>query len=62
MIGKPGDYAPGSLESRAAARALLERLQTEREENVILVRIEHIGDEGANRTLKVYLPNGQAVR
>ena len=59
MIDKPGEYALGSLESRAAARAMLDRVQTAREENVIIVRVEHIGDEGANSTLKVYLPSGK---
>jgi hypothetical protein len=51
---RPESFPLGSPESRAAARAMLERIQAERKKNAILVRIEHIGNEGANRTLEVY--------
>lgn len=46
MINKPGNYELGSIESRTAARAMMERIQTARKKNVILVRIEHIGHDG----------------
>jgi|HubBroStandDraft_4_1064222.scaffolds.fasta_scaffold487713_2 hypothetical protein len=45
MTGKPGNYALGSIESRTAARAMLERIRSDREENAIIVRIEHIGHD-----------------
>ena len=48
MTGKLGDYALGSIESRAAARAVLERMRSDRENNAIIVRIEHIGHDGKN--------------
>lgn len=57
MIDKPGEYALGSLESRIAARARLERIQADRKENIILVKIVCIGYEEADRTLEVYLPD-----
>jgi hypothetical protein len=56
VIEKLGSYALGSLESRTAARTMLERIRTEKEKNVILVRIEHIGHDG-----KVPLPAVQRI-
>lgn len=41
---------------------MLERIQTDRNKNAILVRIEHIGHEEANRTLEVYMPNRHGNR
>jgi len=46
MIDKPGNYQLGSVESRTAARAMLERIQTSQQKNGIVVRIEHIGYDG----------------
>jgi hypothetical protein len=46
MINKPGNYQLGSIESRTAARAMLERIQTSQKKNAIVVRIEHIGHDG----------------
>jgi hypothetical protein len=54
MTGNPADYALGSLESRTAARTMLEHIQTDRKKNAIHVRIEFIGNEEANRTFEVY--------
>lgn len=45
MIDKPGNHQLGSIESRTAARAMLERIRTSQEKNVIVVRIEHIGHD-----------------
>jgi hypothetical protein len=56
MIEKPGVYALGSLESRIAARTMLERIRTDQEKSVILVRIEHIGHDG-----KEPLPSVQRI-
>jgi hypothetical protein len=36
MTGKPGNYALGSIESRAAARAMLEHIRSNREKNAII--------------------------
>jgi hypothetical protein len=46
MIDRPGNYRLGSIESRTAARAMLERIQTSQQKNAIVVRIEHIGHDG----------------
>jgi hypothetical protein len=46
MIDRPGNYQLGSIESRTAARAMLERIQTSQQKNAIVVRIEHIGHDG----------------
>lgn len=46
MIDKPGNYQLGSIESRAAARAMSEHTQTNRKKNVIHVRIEYISYDG----------------
>jgi len=43
MTGNPADYQIGSIQSRIAARAIIERIQLERERNAIIVTIEHIG-------------------
>jgi hypothetical protein len=45
MIEKLGSYSLGSLESRIAARTMLECTRTEQRETIILVRIEHIGHD-----------------
>jgi hypothetical protein len=57
MIDRPGNYQRGSIESRTAARAMLERIQTSRQKNAIVVRIEHIGHDG-----KEPLPVSQSIR
>jgi hypothetical protein len=62
MTAKPGDYALGSLESRTAARTMLERIQTDRKKNVVDVIVECIGNEEANRTFEVYWPNSDGNR
>jgi hypothetical protein len=46
MIGKPGNYVLGSIESRIAARAMSKRIRADQEKNVILITIEHIGHDG----------------
>jgi hypothetical protein len=46
MIDRPGNYQLGSIESRTAARAMLDRIQTRQKNNVVVVRIEHIGHDG----------------
>ena len=56
MIEKPGVYALGSLESRIAARTVLERTRTEQRETIILVRVEHIGHDA-----KEPLPPSQRI-
>jgi hypothetical protein len=43
---KPGDYRLGSIQSRIAARAILERIRVEQEKNAIIVMVEHIGHDG----------------
>ena len=45
MTGKLGNYAVGSIESRTAARVMLEGIRSDREKNAIIVRIEHIGHD-----------------
>lgn len=56
MIEKPGAYPMGSLESRSAARTILERMRTDQRKTIILVRIEHIGYNG-----KEPLPPSQRI-
>jgi hypothetical protein len=46
MIDTPGNYQLGSIESRTAARAMLERIQTSQQKNAIVVRVEYIGHDG----------------
>jgi hypothetical protein len=46
VIEKPGFYALRSLESRTAARMMLERTRINQQKNIILVKIEHIGHDG----------------
>jgi hypothetical protein len=48
MIEKPASYALESLESRTAARTILERMRADQKKTIILVRIEHIGHDGKN--------------
>jgi hypothetical protein len=48
MTGRPGDYQLGSIQSRIAARAILERIRVEQEKNAIIVMIEHIGHDGSD--------------
>ena len=57
MIDRPGNSELGSIESRTAARAMLERIQTSRQKNAIVVRIEHVGHDG-----KEPLPVSQRIR
>jgi hypothetical protein len=56
MTGKPGNYELRSLESRIAARTMLERIRADRKKDVIHVIIECIGHEESNRTFEVW-PN-----
>lgn len=56
MIERPGNYQLGSIESRMAARAMMERIQTARKKNVILVTIDHIG-----RDAKEPLPSPRRI-
>ena len=56
MKDKPADYALGSLESRTAARTMLERIGAHEKQNVIRVRIECIGGQEATRTFEVCGP------
>jgi hypothetical protein len=46
MTGKPGDYQLGSIQSRIAARAILECTRVDQEKNAIIVKVEHIGHDG----------------
>lgn len=48
MTGRPGDYRLGSIHSRIAARAILERIRVEQEKNAIIVMVEHIGHDGSD--------------
>jgi len=48
MTGNPADYPLGSIQSRIAARAILERIRVGQEKNAIIVTIEHIGHDGKN--------------
>ena|ERR1700691_559985 len=57
MIDKTSVNALGSLESRIAARTMLERARTNQEKTIILVTIEHIGHDGAKP-----LPPSQRIR
>ena len=62
MAPRPEDFPLGSPESRAAARAKLERIQVDRMKNVIRVTVVHIGREEANRTFEVYMPSKRENR
>jgi hypothetical protein len=53
---KPGDYPVGSLESRVAARATLDRIEAERKKDLRLVRIEFRGCGDEDRILEFYEP------
>jgi hypothetical protein len=50
---KPGDYPLGSTESRAAARALADRLRVSGE--VLRVVVKHIGSPERNREFVIPL-------
>jgi len=50
----PQNFPLGSPESRAAARAMLRRIQADREQPVMLITVEHIGSTEPNQTTKVY--------
>lgn len=50
----PQHFPLGSVESRAAARAMLRRIQADREKPVMLVTVEHIGSTEPNQTIEVY--------
>ena len=56
QTNKPSDYALGSLESRIAARVMLERIEAERKKDLNLVKIEFIGFGVGDRTFEVYVP------
>lgn len=51
---KPGDYTLGSLESRVAARAMLERIEADRKKDLDLIKIEFIGLPGGDQVLEYY--------
>ena len=53
---KPGDFVLGSLESRVAARAMLELIKGERKKDLDLVKIEFRGLPGGDRILEYYTP------
>jgi hypothetical protein len=53
---KPGDYTLGSLESRVAARAMLERIEAERKKDLEVVKIEFIGLPEGDQILEYYVP------
>ncbi len=59
---RPEDFPLGSPESRAAARAKLERIQVDRMKNVIRVTVVHIASEEADRTFEVYMPSKRENR
>jgi len=56
LTNKPGDYTLGSLESRIAARAMLDRIQADRKKDLNFVKIEFIGFGVGDRTLEFYEP------
>ena len=58
----PEEFPLGSPESRAAARAKLERIQADRMKNVIRVTVVNIGSKEADRTFEVYMPNKRENR
>jgi hypothetical protein len=62
MIDKPSDYPLGSLESRIAARTMFERIQAEREKNVIRITVVHIGQDKPNETIEVYGTEKPVIR
>jgi hypothetical protein len=62
QTNKPGDYALGSLESRVAARAVLERIEADREKNFDVIKIEFIGFGVGDRTLEFYEPKKDGKR
>jgi hypothetical protein len=45
MSGKPGDFELGSIQSRIAARVILERIRVDQEKNAIIVRVAHVGHD-----------------
>jgi hypothetical protein len=53
---KPGDYTLGSLASRVAARAMLERIEADRKKNLDLLKIEFTGLGDDDQTLEFYVP------
>lgn len=57
---KPGDFPLGSMESRAASRALLERMDQGSEK--IRVIIEHIGAPENNQEFEVPYLKARGVR
>jgi hypothetical protein len=62
QTNKPGDYALGSLESRVAARATLERIEAERKKDLRLVKIEFRGLPEGDQVLEYYVPNKRGNR
>jgi len=54
IVPRPENFPLGSLESRAAARAMLKRIQAVREKPVMVVTVEHIGSTEPNQTIEVY--------
>jgi hypothetical protein len=51
---RPENFPLGSPESRAAARAMLRRIQADREKPVMLVTVEHIGSTEPIQPIEVY--------
>jgi hypothetical protein len=48
MTRGPSDYQLGSIQSRIAARAILERIRLDQEKNAIIVTVEHVGHDGGD--------------
>jgi hypothetical protein len=58
----PENFPLGSPESRAAARAMLRRIQADREKPVMVVTIEYIGSTEPNQTTEVFAQNKRENR
>jgi hypothetical protein len=51
---RPENFPLGSPKSRAAARAMLRRIQADREQPVVVFTVEYIGSTEPNQTIEVY--------
>jgi hypothetical protein len=54
---RPENFPLGSPQSRAAARAMLKRIQADRENHTIRVIVEHIGSTESSRTIEINVPS-----
>jgi hypothetical protein len=59
---KPGAHTLGSIESRIAARMMLERLDDERKKNLTHVKIEFLGLRDGDQTLEFFVPKTHVNR